>query len=118
MKTISSDIFLDKQGCPVNVATVDAAVNDKVSWRLTSTSPGYPFVEAFSVAFGDYNPTYCVNETLVAKADQITCTVMVDARQEPVCYTISTRSNGGANTCSKPFVLRVGSDKPHTCQEP
>ena len=117
VQTVERTITLDTQGCPTAVEAVDAATNDKVRWRLDSSSPGYRDVEAFSVSFETYNPTYCVNEASVAKSEAIMCTVMVDAHAQPLCYTVSTRRNGGTQTCKRQFVLRVDSSTPHTCPE-
>jgi hypothetical protein len=109
---VTSSIPVNVRGCPEKVATINTARNDKVSWTLDKSSSGYPAVEAFGVAFKAYNPTYCVNEALVAKNEVITCTIKVDARLEPICYTVSTRTNGGMQTCEECFTLNVGERLP------
>ncbi len=116
-KTVTTSIAIAADGCAANVVPVAAEPNDKVSWTLDAMSNGFPSVEAFSVTFDAYNPTYCVNEAVVAKNNDITCTIKFDADPAPVCYTIATRSNGGTQTCRKQFVLQVGGMMEHSCPD-
>ena len=109
---VTSSISVNVSGCPENVALIDIAPNDKIRWTLDRSSSGYPAVEAFGIAFEDYNPTYCVNEAVVAKNENITCTIKVDARLEPICYTVSTRINGGMQTCKECFTLEISERLP------
>jgi len=105
---VTSSISVNVSGCPENVAPINIAPNDKIIWTLDNNSSGYPAVEAFGIAFEDYNPTYCVDQAFVAKNEGITCTVKVDAKLEPICYTVSTRINGGMQTCEECFTLKIG----------
>ena len=116
-KTVTASIAVAADGCAENVAPVAVELNDKVSWTLDTTSVGYPSIEAFSVTFDAYNPTYCVNEAVVTKNEAITCTIKFDADPAPVCYTVATRSNGGTQTCRKQFVLQIGSTSEHSCPD-
>ncbi len=108
--TTMAGITITSDGCPQTNPVADVARNDKISWYLMTDSVGYAAVEAFGVAFTDSNPTYCVNATWVNKGEDITCTIKVDARTEPVCYTLSTRFNGGQQTCERRFALRIDGD--------
>lgn len=108
-------ILTGTDGCPTAVETVDINRNNKISWSLDTTGAGFPGIEAFSIIFEDDNPTYCVNDSTVAKNESITCTIRVDAKPEPVCYTLVTRSNGGAQFCERRFLMRVGNQLEHHC---
>lgn len=109
--TIASAITVDAAGCPEVVAAVITKRNDKVRWTLDKASPGFPLVEAFSVVFDDYNPTYCVDEASIAKNKDITCTIKFDAKLAPARYTVATRSNGGEQTCHQSFLLHIAASE-------
>ena len=115
-KTVSVDVSIGTDGCPTVSSIMVVNRNDKVSWQLDPESVGYPSVEAFGVTFTDNNPSYCVSDVWVPKAETITCTIKADALQEFACYEIATRANGGVEQCKSSSGIRVEPGQDGTCQ--
>ncbi len=106
-KTVANSVALNAERCPLDIAAIQVFRNDKISWTLQASSPGYLGVEEFDVGFVATNPTYCVDLVNAKKNKTITCTVKSDAKTGRVPYSFTTYFEGGSQSCSREFLLEV-----------